>query len=608
MRIAQVPFNICFCVLLCLATASRCYSQDQVPEFELSIRDLIREEKIDSARTAYKTHISTNPKMDSRNEAEALLIHSLILNAEDDYKSAMSESTRALEILNEEDPFLEFRIRTSLAESYRQDYNMDSMKVQLDLLLADQRYGDTLSIASVYFGMYQYYYRGEDKDVALDYIQKARDMMAGKGEMENAAMFDSYIGRLYQDLDNDSLSAFYQNRALEYLLANDHIDKASHVLLERGSYFNGKGEFERAEQDLLECIRLAEQTGNLSNIANANQFISSAYTEMGRYQEAEEAIDRSMVICDEYDIEICRVYAHMYYAHLYHESGDMEKAIFHAKKLSEYPIDQYSSEVWEGLGLLSKSYAGTGEFELAYQAKVSETLLADSLFNLEKEEAMGRLREQYEREKNVLEISELKNQAKIEDLKKKGLAVGLTLLSLLSVLIVYREVQKRKVTKRLHQVEIDLKETKEKRLREELDYRNRELSAKALNIAQKNELLQKLQSDLETMANERGAQECVREVVNTLRLENTIDGNWDQFTQQFTELNPDFYRNLTQASSAISKSDLRLAALLRMNLSSKEIGGMLNISDEGVKKARHRFRKKLELQSEQSLEAFVMAL
>ncbi len=45
-----------------------------------------------------------------------------------------------------------------------------------------------------------------------------------------------------------------------------------------------------------------------------------------------------------------------------------------------------------------------------------------------------------------------------------------------------------------------------------------------------------------------------------------------------------------------------------MSLSSKEIASMLNISDDGVKKARQRFRKKLELQSEDSLEAYVMAL
>ena len=58
----------------------------------------------------------------------------------------------------------------------------------------------------------------------------------------------------------------------------------------------------------------------------------------------------------------------------------------------------------------------------------------------------------------------------------------------------------------------------------------------------------------------------------------------------------------------MTKNDLRLAALLKMNLSSKEIASVLNITMEGVKKARQRFRKKLELSSEDSLENFVIQL
>ena len=49
-------------------------------------------------------------------------------------------------------------------------------------------------------------------------------------------------------------------------------------------------------------------------------------------------------------------------------------------------------------------------------------------------------------------------------------------------------------------------------------------------------------------------------------------------------------------------------ALLKMNLSSKEIANILNISAEGVKKARHRLRKKLGLQSSDSLEGIIMEI
>jgi len=58
----------------------------------------------------------------------------------------------------------------------------------------------------------------------------------------------------------------------------------------------------------------------------------------------------------------------------------------------------------------------------------------------------------------------------------------------------------------------------------------------------------------------------------------------------------------------VSNNDLRLMSLLKMNLSSKEIANILNISVEGVKKARYRLRKKLNLNTEESPQELVIEL
>ena len=58
----------------------------------------------------------------------------------------------------------------------------------------------------------------------------------------------------------------------------------------------------------------------------------------------------------------------------------------------------------------------------------------------------------------------------------------------------------------------------------------------------------------------------------------------------------------------VSNNDLRLMSLLKMNLSSKEIANILNISVEGVKKVRYRLRKKLNLNTEESPQELVIEL
>lgn len=69
-----------------------------------------------------------------------------------------------------------------------------------------------------------------------------------------------------------------------------------------------------------------------------------------------------------------------------------------------------------------------------------------------------------------------------------------------------------------------------------------------------------------------------------------------------------FNAKVQQQYPNITSNDLRLMALMKMNLSSKEIANILNISGDGVKKARHRLRKKIGLEPTDSLEAIIISL
>ncbi|MCB0432679.1 MAG: helix-turn-helix transcriptional regulator, partial [Mangrovimonas sp.] len=139
-------------------------------------------------------------------------------------------------------------------------------------------------------------------------------------------------------------------------------------------------------------------------------------------------------------------------------------------------------------------------------------------------------------------------------------------------------------------------------------YKNRELTSRVLQIAQKNELLEELKSNLDTLKRTTGHSREVNQLYNKLQIEKQIDENWDSFLQQFTEINPKFYEELDQRHEGLTKNDFRLAALVKMNVNSKDIASILNISPEGVKKARYRLRKKLHLNSDDNLEQYLMML
>ena len=86
------------------------------------------------------------------------------------------------------------------------------------------------------------------------------------------------------------------------------------------------------------------------------------------------------------------------------------------------------------------------------------------------------------------------------------------------------------------------------------------------------------------------------------------DRDWENFNRHFDQVHQGFLGKLKATHPALTSNDLRLSAMLKLNLNSKEVAGIMNISPESVKKARHRLRKKLNLPEESDLHSFMMKL
>ncbi|MEO0472489.1 MAG: helix-turn-helix transcriptional regulator [Bacteroidota bacterium] len=86
------------------------------------------------------------------------------------------------------------------------------------------------------------------------------------------------------------------------------------------------------------------------------------------------------------------------------------------------------------------------------------------------------------------------------------------------------------------------------------------------------------------------------------------DDDWTHFERYFRQVHPGFDEKIRRAFSDLTGNEIRLLTLMKMNLSTKEIASILNISPDSVKKARYRLRKKLNLPNQQNLQQFILAL
>ncbi|NTE24938.1 transcriptional regulator [Agrobacterium tumefaciens] len=149
------------------------------------------------------------------------------------------------------------------------------------------------------------------------------------------------------------------------------------------------------------------------------------------------------------------------------------------------------------------------------------------------------------------------------------------------------------------------------KLQAELASKNRELANSAMTLVYKNELLQKLTYDISKLKDENGkklSDDQTRKIQKVINDGMNDERDWHLFENSFNEAHESFFKKLKAQHPDLVPNDLKLCAYLRMNMSSKEMSSLLNISLRGVEIRRYRLRKKLEVPHDKNLTEFLMEL
>ena len=152
--------------------------------------------------------------------------------------------------------------------------------------------------------------------------------------------------------------------------------------------------------------------------------------------------------------------------------------------------------------------------------------------------------------------------------------------------------------------------TEREQLATELKGHQRELSAHALQMAQKGQLLDQLGEELRQIKGERpDDRKKLDSLLRELGSEERIDQDWANFRNYFQGVHGNFEERLkTAAEQNLSPRELRLAALIKMQLNNQEVGSILGVTQDSLYKAKYRLRKKLPQAAEGELDGFIREL
>ncbi len=435
--------------------------------------------------------------------------------------------------------------------------------------------------------------------------------------------------RIYEDLDQpDRLADTYrllgatQTAAGNYSDAEFNLEKAIKIYLEvddqyylsqayrdLGYAFSLQEQYDKSKENYLAALEISQKLEDLFGLAQVYGNLGElAYFEEQyevALQQQRQALKIYLEIGDGFSEGLSRIAI----AKSLIKQEDYTNARSELES-AEVIVQQIGSPVT--LKYVYKGYydlyQALGRTEEALRAFELYNTIKDSLNSVEKTRQFEELQIIYKVEKKDQEIQILSKDVALGKLRRQLLTFGILGVSLIAALIIYLQYYRRRQEKKIQEERHRRQALELEKNQIEKSQLERELASQVLQLCRKNELLSSLQQEISLLSK----QSTPSDKPNLRRLERTIssdiqsDDDWKQFLATFEKVHPDFLAQLRNQTQKLSPAEQRLSCLFKMNLSSKEIATLLNISDEGVKKARYRLRKKLDLSSDVNLQEYLI--
>ncbi len=437
--------------------------------------------------------------------------------------------------------------------------------------------------------------------VALVETLKALKIFERIAQPDREADAIALLGEIEYHLGNIDQSLEYDKKSLAiYRRINDKFYEAESMLTIADTYMEIK-EYDTAMDYLNDALPLAREIQSPSIETMILGALGDIATEKGEYYKAISYIKASTKISKEAKRPAILGENWLSTSLFYSKVNQpkiaiqyLDSTLQNAKSTGNKDLLQRA--YFDG----SKLYSELGNHKQAYAYYVDFHNISDSILNSDKSKQIEELRSKFDTEKKeqqiVLqekEITVLEQQASISNLQRILMGIGL-LLSLIGFYAIRQKMKRN----RLEKEKVDA----------ELEFKKKELTTHALNLARKNETLENLKLKAQELKEKENMGEGYNQLIRSINFDLQDDNNWENFSRYFEEVHKDFNSNVKNKYPGVTSNELRLLALLKMNLSSKEIANILNISGEGIKKARYRLRKKMDLTTEDSLQDLVLNL
>lgn len=457
---------------------------------------------------------------------------------------------------------------------------------------------------------------------SLDHLLKSMKLFEEIRHLKGMANAANQAGRLSYYLKQEQRASELHLKALEWYTEANLPEGQAQTYGAMGHLHEKSGEYAKAIELQQKALRLYEQAGNLSGVADIYENLASIDEDRGNYRNALKGFRKAYELNKVNNRVLPQITNLNDIGDCYRKLSQYDSAIYYSNQslvMAQATYNLYG--IRSALSDLSKVYRGLGRYPEAYEYLQHAYDLNDTLFSIQLASKVAGISGAYQLEDKNRAIEILEKEKELSETYKFFLGSSTVLLLVIVGIIVNRQMLKNKQSKKIfeeqaraHKAEqhllaeqLNLSILKEKQLEQELELKAKSLNTHTLHLLEKNKLLEHLKDKLE-VAHEVGSAEKnkrIRKLMHLIDQSFVHDQTWQNFQNTFEQVHHTFFQKLKVASPSLSTSDLRLCALIKLNLTSQDMATILGISPDSLRMARYRLRKRLGLAKADSLTTYI---
>jgi tetratricopeptide (TPR) repeat protein/DNA-binding CsgD family transcriptional regulator len=523
----------------------------------------------------------------------------------------------------------------------------------------DQNYTEGIGKSLMWLG--RVYYYKSNYTLSNRYLDKAKRALEKTGDLNTLSFW--YLAKAFSlRASGDYAHAIKMTtKSIDLCKKTGNKKRMTTCYLVIGSTFLDRGDADKAMKYFREGLSLAKEANNKVVMANALTSIASAYKakglpdtslfyyqkalnirtglkidrhiassevsigntliELGRYKEAEQALRNANEIFRKLDERTGVVLTNLSLAKVLTKQGNPAGIKLSNETLKTALKINNPNLLNIVYNKLSEIYADHQDFEKAYLYQKEHDILNDSLFTSKKERMLAEIEAKFQTEKKDRDIAFLKEKTAEERNRNILLIILLVVFLLVIFLLIImfrykstaftRQQKLLEQEKIIHAQENEIAEKEKQLLQEQLESKNRELASKALEMIRMNETISEIIEKLEEFNNTNDSDpkmtKSIKEIIHDLET-HTKQNIWNEFDKIFKNIHTGFYARLLEVCPNLTSTEIKTAALLKLNLTTKEIAAITFKSEGGIKTTRYRLRKKLGLSGDDKLVPFLMQI